>query len=361
MSDLEQRRLKEQRCQKVDELLVECAQQKLQRGASHEAKSRALRAYELAKDSPRLPSPWPELAAYRLAHLKLRFPNGAQEVEELKEIDGLLQEACKQDPASSPTLRALANIYRLAVLHRLVGHSRTTQRQRLFWEQRIPEVFDRTRDEIQRLSAQSSDGAEGRKHPTIIQQNLFNMLELASYFLNANYQPLEGLGALDPVDTLTKGWFLVGPEPVISQVRRCEEFARQELKSRGVSCADAVLFCLPPPRSFEKPEWCLARDGRWEEVGEAGEIWLRLLARVLRPAEDLSRAALSQDLLGGGISRVNLRQHIKRIRDALRKLSGRPTLKVFVEESDPLRMTGEIEIYGAVSQDGYQTRRRNLR
>jgi len=60
-----------------------------------------------------VPSPWPEFAAYRLAHLKMR--SGANEVEALREIDLLFERASHSEKTGPIPL-----IYRLAVLHRLV-------------------------------------------------------------------------------------------------------------------------------------------------------------------------------------------------------------------------------------------------
>ena len=97
---------------KVAELLNKCVDQKLLYGGTSDAIVHAKEAYDIATAN-NVPSPWPEFAAYRLAHLKMR--SGANEVEALREIDLLFERASRYEKTGPIPL-----IYRLAVLHRLV-------------------------------------------------------------------------------------------------------------------------------------------------------------------------------------------------------------------------------------------------
>jgi hypothetical protein len=107
----------EARRTEVDRLLRDCTDSKLLRGGTPIATEYAERAYKFASAEPELPAPWPQLAAYRLAHLILR---GAPTGDDLDRADQLLARAAGgvKHGGSNP-LGPLPLVYRLAVLHRL--------------------------------------------------------------------------------------------------------------------------------------------------------------------------------------------------------------------------------------------------
>ena len=88
---------------------------KLSCGETAEATDEIEKAYKKATEEPIIDSPWPEVAAYRLAHLMLR--KGDLTEPELRRADQLFKEA----DSTNATLGPWPLIYRLATLHRL-GH-----------------------------------------------------------------------------------------------------------------------------------------------------------------------------------------------------------------------------------------------
>ena len=107
----EQVRQVEARRSEVDGNLKQATDEKVLAGSSDRAYKHARKAYELATNEPRIVGPLSAVAAYRLAHLLLR-KNCDQ--SELREVARLFEEATELEP-----FRAFANIYRIAVLHRL--------------------------------------------------------------------------------------------------------------------------------------------------------------------------------------------------------------------------------------------------
>ena len=105
----------EARQAEVDELLRKCTDAKLLLGGTGAAIEHAERAYELANTDPALPAPWPQLAAYRLAHLILR-QNPTEEL--LYEANELFEKASGGTSDNAP-LGPMPRLYWLAVLHRL--------------------------------------------------------------------------------------------------------------------------------------------------------------------------------------------------------------------------------------------------
>ena len=81
----------EERRSAVYGLLTECVDQKLLRGGTANAISKARDAYARATSTPPLPAPWPQLAAYRLAHLSMRDDDLTE--SSLRKIVSLFTEA----------------------------------------------------------------------------------------------------------------------------------------------------------------------------------------------------------------------------------------------------------------------------
>jgi hypothetical protein len=179
-----------QRLDRFSRLLDYATDRKLWRGGQpgREAEEWLREAHLLATQG--LPEPWPEVAAYRLAHLLMRA--GEIPLETLEEVDQLLKQA-----QEAPSLGIYPLAYRLAVLHRF---NRRTEAEAIF--------------RTARLCLGSVDGRSGQAG---IQSCEHNLLELAAYFWGIPYHGyLDGLGGVGDAAwrrkyLKTEAWTLVGP------------------------------------------------------------------------------------------------------------------------------------------------------
>ncbi len=335
----------------VDALLRQCTDEKLRRGDTARALSKARQALTLVTQAPSLGSPWEQLAAYRVGHLMLRTKGSNRKLDEIEELFA----RASQISASTGQfpLGPLPHIYRLAVLHRMLILADSEQ-HREGLRRRIRQVFEIAREEVQhRVGAhfQRSEWTGANSERGQIQEGLFNLLELAAYFLGEHYAPLEGLGALDVATYAPDdAWFLVGPDPLIAKIRLARDLALEELDSRGEADSKAVLLVFPPIP--ENAKWRLASATEWQEVNPE---WIKILITLLkeRPMSRdrlLSRLGADEDKN----ARTNLRKAIERANDALRCLTGRDDLDSFKKSSDPLRLTEELVIFGAVHERTYR-------
>jgi hypothetical protein len=342
-AEIEQRRIK------VSKLLQECTDAKLLKGGSSYALGRAIEAHKLATQKPELPAPWPQLTAYRIAHLMLR---GGTSNADLVEADRLLALATGEGGhASADLLGPLPRLYRLAVLHR-ISLSETSDSARDRTRTILRAVFDRARAEVLRASAGSP------RQPTVsvrgprggaIQDTGFNLLELAAYFLGENYASLEGLGLADEeLHRPSIAWYLVGPDPAICRVSMLERLAVAELEARGQQHCDAILFKLPNHPG--EPVWKRASDPGWNRVNDDH---LRLLAMVLSnpqiAPEELKRRVVPDE---SNDPNGYYRQAVKRLRAELSRLTGLESDRTLHRDTAKGRLvvSPEIRIYGAVCE-----------
>lgn len=121
-------------------------------------------------------SPWPQLAAYRLAMLYLRRGAGA----DLARVDALLSRA-----SECRALGPLPRLYLMAVLHRRRLSVKGSERATL--DDRIDLVFQIAREELAQRRGPGRDELDPR-----LQDGVFNMLELAGLFLGRDLSDLEG-------------------------------------------------------------------------------------------------------------------------------------------------------------------------
>jgi hypothetical protein len=340
-AEIEQRRIE------VSQLLKECTDAKLLKGGSSCALEKAIEAHKLATQEPELPTPWPQLTAYRCAHLMLR---GRASKADLVEVDRLLALATGEGghpPAN--LLGPLPRLYRLAVLHRIFL-SETNDSARDRTRTMLRAVFDRARAEVLTASAgsprQPTVSVRGPRGGTI-QDTGFNLLELAAYFLGENYAPLEGLGLPDEeLHRPSIAWCLVGPDPAIRRVSMLERLAVAELEARGRQHCDAILFKLPNYPG--EPVWKRASDPDWRRVNDDH---LRLLAMVLSDPqiapEELKRWVVPDE---SNDPDAYYRQAVKRLRAGLRELTGLEIDRILPRDSATGRLvvSPEIRIYGAV-------------
>ena len=313
-------------------LLTECVDQKLLRGGTANAITKARDAYARATSKPPLPSPWPQLAAYRLAHLCMRADDLS--VESLREIDGLFSKA-----SHANRLGPLPLIYHLAILSRL-KLALTERPEKDVVTAKITEAFEKAVQEIRRTNFSSGQLPE---QPITLQSAAFNLLELACYFLGTPYRTLEGLAGLDYLDALRRGrWFIVGRG--IQRIFMTEELARCEFESRA-STDEYVLIELDDGLA----KWGLsahARDGLQEVNADFAKLVLLSLETPTLSSQEMKRRVVGS---AGEDPNARFRTVKRRTKDALQSLTGRPDLEVFVGD----RLTDEIPILGLVHNPAF--------
>jgi hypothetical protein len=322
----------EERRSEVHRLLKGCVDQKLLRGGTSEAISQARRAYSLATDPPSLPAPWPQLAAYRLAHLLMRVADLS--VMSLREIDNLFAEAsCGNRLGPSPY------IYQIAVLSRLKS-ALDEGSEKDGVSERIRLAFEQAVGKIRQTHLLARDRPQQR---VALQSAEFNLLEFAGYFLGAPYQPLEGLASLDFLDPLWIGrWFIVGPG--IERIFMTKELASCEFQARA-SKGQYVLIEL----DNEVAKWGLSSpDGaRLQEVNhDFAKLVLLSLETPRLGNQDLKRRVVGME---GANPDARFRTIKRRTKEALQSLLGQPDLEVFAGET----LTHEIPILGLVHNPAF--------
>jgi hypothetical protein len=318
----------EERRKSVNQLLRECMDEKVLRGGTDNAISTAVKAYNLAHLEPRLPSPWPELAAYRWSHLLLRY--NSHDAGILEKINGLLEEAEKNSH-----LGPLPSIYRLAVLHRLQSVSHATKRSSEL-QREIERSIANAVDWLHRNSFAEQQTAKEAK---AFQAATFNLLELAHYFLGAPYEKLEGLAGLDSLDPMCSGrWVLVGRD--IARISMTEEMARCEFESRAARSKDVILITLDRQGArwgvspSKLSELCVAK------LEYAKLVLLSTDARI-QSATELRRRVVGED---GEDPACRFRQEKKRTKEALQRFLGRSDIEIF----DGHRLSEDLSILGLV-------------
>jgi hypothetical protein len=309
----------------VDRLLHACVDQKLLRGGTKDAIAYAQQAYKIAKVN-NVPSPWPEIAAYRLAHLKMR--SSAIDCDALREIDSLFAEASRSDRVGPIPL-----IYRLAVLHRLI--------LALIDKKEISQVevqFEEVYRKALGLLRSTQYGSESLKGDRIERQSAaFNMLEFAAYMSGRSYDDsLEGVSVLSPMDSFRKGsWSVVGKN--IDQICMTEKMARWEFDERAAKNPELVLIELV---NDEEAHIRLSGDQEWNPVNsDQAKLILTLLQ-----SPDISRIDLERKVVGtdGENPSGRFRQVKKRLRTKLQEITGNSSFEVF--EGDHLR--NDVPILG---------------
>lgn len=251
----------EERRKNVADLLRTCFDHKVLVGGADLALPKAHEAYTLAHTEPKLPSPWPELAAYRLAHLHMRFHAGS--LDDLWQIERLFA-------ATSHTeqLGLLPSCCHLAVLHRLElaladGPDKDAVRIKM---------RDVYRYAAQIIRKQCSTAMAG--HPQ--QHAAFNLLEIVGYCLAMPYEDIAGIPSVDPFDqSVAGGWFLVGRN--IRRINMTEALARLEFDTRATQgCALQIELRQSDAR--------IRHGARWKPINQemATLLLLALPPRIAR-------------------------------------------------------------------------------
>jgi hypothetical protein len=346
------------RRERVQDLLVECADDKLVRGQSGIAEQKAREALKLACDSPRLPSPWPQVAAYRLAHLLLR---SASTNDKLCEADRYFKEAQGSDAGEGRgVLGPLPSLFRLATLHRLSQQPGPCRLATDFGKEQRAEL-GRAMAFIRRgwkypseRVAQCDESKPDSPHH--LQTAGFNLAEFAVYALGLDYT-LDGVGSLPDLRPMRdSAWGVLenrtdGTPTDMGGVKLSREFALEELDSLGHQHPDAVLIRLSVAEEAErrlgrqqKPskslgQWRLGRQPEWTKAN-ANSIKLLILL-MKEPGTERIEVQHRVSIRGAAF-----RKCIQRTREGLKELTGRSNL-VFQDEQGCLRLGDELPMFGA--------------
>ena len=351
----------------VYRLLQETADLKRMKTAPHEVMESAEKAYKLATKPTKLDFPLPQLAAYRRAHLMLRR-NPSE--EDLEKIDQLLVVATARTDADTNDLGLVPTIYRLAVLQRLSLLAKTKEAQEEYRVD-IQNTFKRACQFVRTQNAAQLDNSSTTSRDPLlrgpIQNPHFNLLELATYFLGAGYQDLEGLGAnWDTewiVPTKHKAWILVGPNRSISEIHLHQKFAFAELDNRRDHDPGSIVFRLGENLN----EWQQPRQTEWEEMNADQLLILSIVLKNPRISEQEMRNLVVGELVKKAEqnrdytpdqerkSGNKYRKDKERLGEKLSIASGLPEECFLKLEENGDYIPPEVTIYGAV-QLGYLPR-----
>lgn len=238
--------------------------------STSEAETILTEAYKYAS-LHEMPKPWPQLAAYRLAHVLLR---DAKHNSDYERIDFLLQEA-----ASANCLGPLPRLFRLAVLHRLLPQISDLKRT-------AKPVIKQLISDIEHYNG-ALRSQENYSGLTAVQGAFFNMLELAVYFTGFPYQMLEGKGRdhdgilgdklrdQQPFSDLfssMEDWRLVGSEKNLTAAAYPGELVLEELQDRMKNMIKKPCMCFKLSEDRVLSEWNFnlqknkAGEYVWEKV-----------------------------------------------------------------------------------------------
>ncbi len=309
-------------------LLQKTTNLKLLHGDPDQVLKLAREAYGLA--SGKL-EPWPQLTAYRLAQLLCREPDLS--VDGLKEINQLFERAAKGRVKS---MGPLPRVYQLAILHRL--KIRDPQKQDLY-NQRIKSTFQDAADTIHLPSLVNSQHRD-KFH---LQGDQFNLLELASYFLELPYSPL--LGSDDASRTsfdYSGSWIIVSNQADFKPVRYTERFEEIEVESLLLQSTEAIGFKI-----HEHGVDGSIGHGPADAWADGNAEQLRLLAKLLHNP-DCPRTDLLRKISNEAVSDENFRQIKLRLKRKLKQL--------VVDADEPINRNDNsinlpIPIYGIVQSE----------
>jgi hypothetical protein len=322
---------------RVDELLRKGTDKKLLAGNTELARKNITEAYRIASSPPAI-DPWRAVAAYRLAHLLLR---SSREREGLEEIDKLFAVASR-----AGCLGPLPSIYRLAVLSRLKAFLSQAE-----FEYSKERLFFKAVENVQSMSP-PGDYKESPWLYGPLQDSCFNMLELSSYFLDINYQRLEGQGG-DPYFDISRdssSWIMVGPHRELARVRYPESFAFAELDSWCGLFPEAVFFRISKDETHN--HWKYA-GSEWQATRHKGLLLLaHMLLRKIETKVELKRHVV------GHCTNDHFRQVKSRLKQDLAGLINKSSSGIMIDDSVsglPV-VSGDIMIFGAVEEKVLQRR-----
>ena len=205
-------------------------------GLAESALRKAVKLSDSVKDDI-----WSNLPKYRLAHLLFR---SAKSQKELEEICGLL--TIVSNSTAHPIVLFGSKVLLLAVFNRLRGiGSPVSSSEQVALIEGAARLLKR--QELQPIS--------NANHNSNLQNDLFNMLELAVYFTGEGYTALDGLGLSDLYVPLLPNqqqsvWRIVEHNGVLDQLAYTRDMGQSELL-RLVKLSNADLYYIYGGREFE--------------------------------------------------------------------------------------------------------------
>jgi hypothetical protein len=326
----------------VFRLLREGTGDKMMIRRSTAALQKLKQAYALAMEPVPIFSPLFEIAAYRLANVLFR---SAKLEIELREVDRLYVQAAGTGDKRG-ALGPMPLIQRVAVLHRLVALRKPGDPERDQLVGELEAVFA----EACRIARSTQRTVNDRAvTATEVQGRLHNLLELAAYFTDLDYE--ERVSGLDsPYEDLKLGdeWMIVGTGGVSESVRWPEEWARTELADRQAKGGVELFFELGAPK--KRRLWNVwTPTGKRERIGSEPLLLLSALCRGVRTEEALFAAVFGD----ADVSAELRRKVVFNLRRLLQKClhrNGRELLPE-VTSPEPLRLDPGLRIVGMVSID----------
>ncbi|MBS2034008.1 hypothetical protein JST97_03420 [bacterium] len=253
----------------VVRLLEGGTRQKLMRGEVPRAFEPIREAYSLATTPPRLESPWPEVCAYRLAHVLLRH-----KTVDCERIQQLFEEASRLE-----ALGPWPALYRMALL------------QFLGRKEELPALWQ------QAFARRSSGSTSPDSTSAGLRSNEVMALELMAC-ASGNFSSLPQLNGLGlpldvedhPIWTHLFGgedcaWRMYGPSPHLMQIAYPHSAARAELESIRAARPQGFFFIL----SLERPAQFWYQD-RWLGFPKIGLLELLVAALRIRKYDNASLA-----------------------------------------------------------------------
>lgn len=334
---------RDRRRPEVFRLLKEGTGDKMMTHRSKNAVQTLKRAYALAGEPVPIFSPLFEIAAYRLANVLFR---SATSEGELREVDRLYVQAAGTGDRQG-SIGPMPLIQRVAVLHRLAALRKPGDSERDQLLRELQAVFA----EACRIARSSPDTVSDRAvTSTGVQGRLHNLLELAAYFTDLDYE--ERISGLDsPYEDLKLGddeWRIVGTGGVSESVRWPREWAEIELADRQATGGVDVLFELGVPK--KRRMWNVwTPTGQRERIGSEPLLLLSALCRGVR-TEDALVAAVFGDAENGG---ERFRKVVFYLRDLLQRCLHRDGLELLPEVTSPapLRLDPGLRIVGMVHME----------
>lgn len=316
------------------------------------------KAEQLAKQTPPLPKIWRAIIYYRLGHLTMRVAKN--NVKKLKDAEQYFTITSQISPESH--LDTLSKIYRLAALRCLEFVSNEDHED---IHNKIVRAFDKTVLAFKKnVNAQdvvnlSKDWKERNKQiiNLQLQEGLFNMLELSSYFLGVPYSAIEGLGTpfndrFFPVDNdKTAIWQIIGAGSSIQIINYTKEMALQELEDRFEENPDIVIFKLTyDTGDIKKERHMKIGDNEWQKIPF---LELKLLALLVSKHVGTKEELIRKITNSEADCSDHYRQIKKRLIGTFQTIIGHTDIQLF--ESDKRneipKINRNIKIIGAIQKE----------
>ena len=261
-----------ERRSRVIQLLQGGTPRKLMRGELDDATEMLREAYQQANSPPPLESPWPEICAYRLAHVLLRQDPVNRATQQ--QVERLFAQA-----SQSKALGPWPCLYQMALLQSLGKNEQLAD----LWETAYRRLG---------LSSGALDSTSAG-----LRGNQVTALELmaCSAGLFSHLPRLSGRGLpLDDTHHPLWGhlflgedsvWRLFGPSPQLDQVAFPLAVARTELESLLAARPHGFFFILP----VERPARCW-HQSEWAPFSQVGLLELLAVTLALRKYDNASLA-----------------------------------------------------------------------